>query len=128
MTPRPVHEGLFRTDPPALLGTRCGACGRSTFPRAMVCPYCGAEDTADVELSASGTLWLWTTVTNPPPGYTGKVPFGFGIVELPEGVRVITRLAVPDERYREGLPVQLRVVPLHTTDDGDEVETWEFGP
>jgi uncharacterized OB-fold protein len=57
----------MRDHPPALLGTRCGACGRHTFPRATVCPYCGAEDTADVELSPSGTLWLWTTVTNPPP-------------------------------------------------------------
>ena len=27
-----------------------------------------------------------------PPGYTGEVPFGFGVVELPEGLRVITRL------------------------------------
>jgi uncharacterized OB-fold protein len=123
-----VHDGLFRRDPPALLGTRCDACGRFTFPRTDVCPYCGATATVAVDLSPTGTLWGWTTVVNPPPGYRGEVPFGFGIVELPEGVRVVTRLAVPDESYRDGLPVQLRIVPLHTDDDGDEVETWEFAP
>jgi uncharacterized OB-fold protein len=81
-----------------------------------------------VTLSGSGVLWGWTTVTAPPPGYQGEVPFGFGIVELPEGVRVIARLAVPDDRYRQGLPVSIRIVLLHVTDDGDRVETWEFAP
>ena len=71
---------------------------------------------------------LWTTVTAAPPGYQGEVPFGFGIVELPEGVRVITRLAVPDDAYTDGLPMHLRIVPLHADDDGDAVETWEFAP
>jgi uncharacterized OB-fold protein len=82
----------------------------------------------DVTLSGTGVLWGWTTVTAPPPGYSGEVPFGFGIVELPEGVRVITRLAVPDDRFRAGLPVTMRIVPLHETDGGDVVETWEFAP
>ena len=33
-----VRDGLFTDDdPPALLGTRCGACGRVHFPRADTC-------------------------------------------------------------------------------------------
>jgi uncharacterized OB-fold protein len=125
---RPVHDGLFTTEPPALLGTRCDSCSRHTFPRASTCPYCGSESVRDVTLSSEGALWGWTTVTAPPPGYRGEVPFGFGIVELPEGVRVVTRLALPDDSYEPGLPVSLRIVPLHTDDDGAEVVTWEFGP
>ncbi len=35
-----------------------------------------------------------------PPGYAGAVPYGFGVVELPEGLRVITRLADPDDSLR----------------------------
>jgi uncharacterized OB-fold protein len=128
---RPVREGLFQTDPPGLLGTRCDECGGHTFPRAATCPYCGSERVADALLSPTGSLWLWTTVTAAPPGYTGDVPYGFGIVELPEGVRVITRLAVPDDSFVEGLPVHLRFVALPTgdaADAGDAVETWEFAP
>ena len=125
---RAVHDGLFRTDPPALLGSRCDDCGRHAFPRSTTCPYCGSERVNDVELSPTGTLWGWTTVTAAPPGYHGAVPFGFGIVELPEGVRVITRLAVPEDDYEPGLQMSLRIVPLHVADDGTQVETWEFGP
>jgi uncharacterized OB-fold protein len=125
---RAVHDGLFQADPPALLGSRCDECGQSAFPRAASCPYCGSERVTDVLLSATGALWGWTTVIAAPPGYHGEVPFGFGIVELPEGVRVITRLAVPDESYEHGLPVHLQIIPLFVDDDGTQVETWEFAP
>ena len=88
-----VREGLFTdSDPPSLLGSRCGACGSVHFPRADTCTYCATEDPEPVELSHQGTLWAWTAVTAPPPGYRGEVPYGIGVVELPEGLRVITRL------------------------------------
>ena len=58
-----------------------------------------------MELSRQGTLWAWTAVTAPPPGYQGEVPFGIGVVELPEGVRVITRLTESDPgALAEGQP------------------------
>jgi uncharacterized OB-fold protein len=124
-----VREGLFTDgDPPSLLGSRCTVCGRTHFPRADTCPYCAAEDPEPVELSPHGTLWAWTAVTAPPPGYQGEVPFGFGVVELPEGVRVITRLTESDPAaLSEGQPMELRVVPLHRDDDGNDVVTYAFG-
>lgn len=128
MSVEPVQAGLFQSDPPALLGTRCDECGHHAFPRASTCPYCGSERVGDVTLSGTGTLWGWTTVTTAPPGYHGDVPFGFGIVELPEGLRVITRLAHPVDGYTHGLAMHLRIVPLHTADDGTRIETWEFAP
>jgi uncharacterized OB-fold protein len=79
-------------------------------------------------LSDHGTLWGWTAVTAAPPGYRGEVPFGFGVVELPEGLRVITRLRQPVDDYRFGMPMQLQLATLHTNDDGDEVVTYEFTP
>src|SRR5580700_2044960 len=91
--PVPVKEGLFTdSDPPHLLGGRCRTCGHHHFPRRPICPYCASDATEPVELSATGRLWAWTAVTHPPPGYKGKVPYGFGVVELPEGLRVVTRL------------------------------------
>lgn len=128
MSARPVQPALFQTEPPALLGIRCDECGRQAFPRATTCPYCGSERVTDVTLSGTGTLWGWTTVTAAPPGYHGDVPFGFGIVELPEGLRVITRLATPVDGYTHGQAMQLRIISLHTADDGTEIETWEFAP
>lgn len=134
---RPVHPGLFREDPPALLASRCDACGRPAFPRADLCPYCGADTVTEITLSSTGTLWAWTTVLAAPPGYSGEVPYGFGIVELPEGLRVVTRLAAPVDGYTFGQPMRLRIVALERAerpghDDGEAASepllTWEFAP
>jgi uncharacterized OB-fold protein len=123
-----VRDGLFTSDG-ALLGSKCVACGSTLFPRADSCTYCAAEDPAPVELSRRGTLWSWTAVTAPPPGYQGEVPFGIGIVELPEGVRVITRLTESDPgALHAGQAMESRVVALHTDAEGNDVVTYAFAP
>ena len=126
-----VQEGLFTVDADGaahLVGGRCRACGRHQFPRSSLCPYCGADDVAEALLSPDGTLWASTAVTAAPPGYRGDVPYGFGVVELPEGVRVITRLTEPDPtRLRFGQDVRLQLVVLHRDDEGRDVLTWAFG-
>jgi len=127
-TSRPVTDGLFTEDPPRLLGGRCRECAQHHFPRLEQCPYCGAAAVVAVELSDHGTLWGWTTVTALPPGALGSVPYGFGVVELPEGLRVITRLADPDESWTFGQPMHLQIVELGTDADGAVVTTWEFAP
>lgn len=124
---RPVHEGLF-TDT-HLIGGRCGACSRHHFPAAAICPYCGASDVTRVELSDTGTLWGWTAVTAPPPGYQGEVPFGFGVVDLPEGIRVISRVEDADPgRLSLGMLVRFATTPVHTDEDGTTVVTYTFVP
>src|SRR5262249_59550618 len=127
MPSRPVQEGLW--DEQGLIGGQCGACGRHHSPAAVACPYCGAAEVARVELSETGTLWGWTAVTAAPPGYRGDVPFGFGVVELPEGLRVISRIEEPDPaRLSFGAPVRFALAPLDTDDDGTEVVTYTFAP
>jgi uncharacterized protein len=126
-TTRPVREGLFTEE--HLIGGRCTACARYHFAAAVICPYCGSEDVARVELSDTGTLRGWTAVTAPPPGYKGDVPFGFGVVELPEGIRVISRLEAADPgRLSFGTPMRFATAPLHTDEDGATVLTYTFVP
>ncbi len=125
-----VRPGLF-TDgaTPALLGSRCPACGAHHFPQQETCPYCAAEGPQPVELSGTGTLWAWTAVTAAPPGYQGEVPYGFGIVELPEGIRVITRLSASDPAaLSPGQTMELEIVPLHVDAEGNDVVTYAFAP
>ncbi len=125
-----VRQGLFTDgDEPRLLGGQCPACTRCHFPRAETCPYCSADGAQPVELSGSGRLWAWTAVTAAPPGYTGPVPYGFGVVELPEGVRVVTRLTEPDPaRLEAGQPMKLTVVPVGADESGSPVVTYAFSP
>ncbi|HLX88635.1 MAG TPA: OB-fold domain-containing protein [Acidimicrobiales bacterium] len=126
----PVRAGLFEDgDPPSLLGSRCGDCGGHSFPRHESCPYCASDSVTPVALSAHGSLWAFTAVTAPPPGYRGEVPYGFGVVELPEGVRVVSRLTEADPSVlRVGQTMDLVVVPLHVDDDGNDVVTYAFAP
>jgi uncharacterized OB-fold protein len=125
-----VHEGLFTDgDPPALLASRCGSCGSVLFPRVDACTYCAGVGTEPLDLLGPGDLWAWTAVTASPPGYEGEVPFGMGVVELPEGVRVITRLTESDPGALEpGQAMELRVVPLHRDAEGNDVVTYAFAP
>jgi len=128
----PVHDGLFSIaadGTPRLIGGLCASCQRHHFPLLTTCPYCSAQVVSETLLSAAGSLWGWTAVTTAPPGYRGEVPFGFGVVELPEGLRVITRLTEPvPERLEQGQPMHLVVAPLHVDDEGRSVVTYAFAP
>jgi uncharacterized OB-fold protein len=125
-----VRDGLFKDgDPPVLLAGRCTVCGNHLFPRADTCPYCSAPDPEPVELTGPTTLWAWTAVTAPPPGYLGETPYGVGVVEFPEGIRVIGRLTEDDPTTLFlGQPMALRIVPLHRDADGNDVLTYAFAP
>lgn len=124
----PIHDGLF-TEDGTLLGGRCPDCAQWHFPADADCPYCSGERCETRPLSDRGTLWLFTGVTTRPPGYLGEVPFGFGVVELPEGLRVISRLTEADPaRLRFGMPMELVIVPSHVDDEGREVLTYAFAP
>ena len=92
-----INAAVLRVDPDGvvLLGGFSPTSGRRHFPRAVVCPFSGADDVEPVDLPRTGTVWLHTTVSAPPPGYTGPVPYGIGIVEL-DGeplLRVVGRLS-----------------------------------
>ena len=51
------------------------------------------------------------------------------MVELPEGIRIVTRLTESDpSRLTPGQPMRLTVVPLHADDDGNQVVTYAFAP
>ncbi|HEX6167126.1 MAG TPA: OB-fold domain-containing protein [Acidimicrobiales bacterium] len=139
---RPAIEGWFTTgDEPALLGTRCRACGSAFFPReAGFCrnPGCDGDELDEVELSRTGRVWSYTDARyQPPPPYIPRhaegeeyTPFAIAAVELEaEGMVVLGQVAdgygVDDLSI--GAEVELVVEPLHT--DGDTTFlTWRWRP
>lgn len=128
----PVTDGLFafRDDGSIrLVGGYSASSGHHHFPLSDTCPYSGARDVERTELSGEGRLWGWTAVTVPPPGYRGEVPYGFGVVELPEGLRVVSRLTEPDpDRLHRDQPMRLVPELLYVDDEGREVVTYAFAP
>jgi uncharacterized protein len=129
--PRPIHPGLFvvEADGPRLVAACCRACARLHFPGETVCPYCAADGCEERRVGPSGRLWLYTAVTSRPPGYRGEVPYGFGVVELADGLRVIARLTEARlDRLRPALPVRLVVDELFHDEADRPVLSYAFRP
>jgi uncharacterized OB-fold protein len=137
MTQVPIAEGVFTwpSDDPQLIGSRCRQCGIVTFPAQDSCPRDSSTDMAQHLLDRRGRLWAWTTQDFPPPsppytGPTGKdfVPFGVGYVELGD-VKVESRLTTADAGVlRNGMDMELVIVPFRRDDDGNDVVTFAFQP
>lgn len=120
---------------PQLLGSRCSACGATTFPVQERCPKCSTAQMSDLPLPRRGTLVAWTTQGFPPgPPYTGPTgkaftPFGVGLVQLDDVIRVESRLTEADPaKLRTGMEVILTMVPLAVDDEGNEILTFAFQP
>lgn len=124
------------SDDPQLIGGRCAECGSVTFPQPPSCARCGSTSVESHPLPRRGTLWTFTTQGFlPKEPYAGGEtpetfqPFGVGIVELGDVVRVESRLTEADPgRLRIGMEMELRIVPFRTDDDGTEVMTFAFAP
>lgn len=121
---------------PQLIGSRCGDCGAATFPRQQRCPRCSGAEMAELLLPRRGTLVAWTTQGfMPGPLYAGRetaktfTPFGVGLVQLDDVIRVEGRLTENDPAKLDfGMEVEVTMVPFTTDDEGNEILTFAFRP
>ena len=101
-----------------LLASRCRGCGSVYFPRALSCrhPRCTDKALEDVRLGPVGTLYSVTVQAyRPPPLFAMDdwAPYALGLVELPEGLRLMAMLTgrAPHD-WRIGEAVILTTEPL----------------
>ena len=135
---RPIADGVFTwpAEQPQLIGSRCAACGVVTFPAQSGCPGCGREEMAVTPLARRGTLWTWTSQDFlPKEPYAGPeteedfAGFLLGYVELPDGVRVESRLVgVERDEVRIGMDLEFTLIPFGRDADGTELLAYAFQP
>ena len=121
---------------PQLVGSRCAGCGSTTWPKQDCCPRCSSANMSERLLPRRGTLVSWTTQGFVPKlPYAGSesaetfTPFGVGLVQLGDEVRVEARLTEHDPtKLRFGMDVEFVMVPFFVDEDGTEVVTWAFAP
>jgi uncharacterized OB-fold protein len=134
----PAIEGWFTVgDRPALLGSRCTACGNYAFPKEVAyCrnPSCEGSEFAEVELSRTGRIWSFTNACyQPPEPYVAAdpyVPFCLAAVELAEEKMVVMGQVVDGVTVDDlsvGDQVELVVDTLYR-ENGTEHVVWKWRP
>jgi uncharacterized OB-fold protein len=85
-----------------LCTTRCNACETLAYPPRTWCHACTSEDLDWVDLSGRGTLVAFSTQET---ATRFRAPDVIGLVDLDEGVRMLSRIAGTYEELRIGQTV-----------------------
>ena len=133
-----LRQGLWEDathtgESPHLIGSKCKECGEIFFPKKEKgwCVHCMKEGLEDIALSTRGKIHTASVVMQQPGGdfYHGPVPYAYGFVNLPEGVRVETLFTAADAHELEvGRDAELLIDRLYDDEDGNEVVTFMFRP
>lgn len=130
----PIREGLLsgslsQLDRVKLAGSKCTSCGETSLGTKDTCPNCGRNMVRKVSLSDRGILWSFTVVRHRPPGnYMGVEPFepfGLGLVELPDGLRIFSPIQCDIDRLEIGMELRFKPYVRHDTEHDVVAFTFE---
>ena len=72
---------------------RCPDCGNFQYHYRALCSFCMSDKIEDYPSSGQGEVWTYSVVyRNATAGYTEKVPYVVGLVELEGGVKVVSNI------------------------------------
>lgn len=107
-TPESVEfwEGCKRGE---LLIQQCRHCGKLRYYPRVACPWCGSEEYRWHKASGKGEVYSFIVVHPPTlPAFKDRVPYPVILVELEEGVRMISNMVdCKNEDIRIGMPVEV---------------------
>ena len=88
---------------------KCSQCGQFRFPPRIICPYCMSLESEWVEVEGGGTVYSFTIVHHAyTPAYEGELPYVVAIIELEEGIRLISNIVgCKPEQVEIGMHVEL---------------------
>ncbi|MER2536465.1 MAG: OB-fold domain-containing protein [Rhizobiaceae bacterium] len=87
----------------------CEDCGKWCFLPRTMCPHCLSTKLEWKPVSGRGRIFATTTQHHPPsPAFAQDVPYNISLVELDEGVRMITNvIGCPVESIKIGMAVNV---------------------
>jgi uncharacterized OB-fold protein len=88
---------------------RCTECGSWRHVPREMCAECGARCWEWAPSSGRGTLFTWTVVARAlHPDFAEDVPYAPAVIELDEGVRLLSQVVdCPIEELEMGMPVEV---------------------
>lgn len=72
---------------------RCSSCGEVSYPPRLTCPKCHSRQFETVKLQNEGKILSYTVTRVGPSQFADQTPYAVGIVELDDGVRIMTQIA-----------------------------------
>jgi uncharacterized protein len=102
---------------------RCGNCGALEHPPTVRCVACGSFDRGYVVASGRAQLYSYVVAHHPQvPSF--DYPLNIGLVELEEGIRLVTNIvACTAEQLELGMPLELCFLDSH-----DDIRLHQFRP
>ncbi|GAA4714923.1 Zn-ribbon domain-containing OB-fold protein [Brevibacillus fulvus] len=101
---RPFWEGLKRRE---LWIQKCDACQQAIFYPRLLCPHCFSEQVSWVRATGRGEIYSYTVVHRAFGPFAEQTPYVVAIVELEEGVRMMTRIVGDRADIAIGKPVMV---------------------
>ena len=90
-----------------LMIQHCGSCGCFVFYPRSVCPECLAPGPEWIEAAGTGAVFTFTVHHREAAGFAGQAPYVVAVIELDEGVRMLSRIVADPESIRIGDRVQV---------------------
>lgn len=79
-----------------LTTSRCGYCGRISFPPKALCPECWSQDIGWTDMPREGVLYSWTRIHAGPEVFQHLAPYVVGIVDFEQGLRLACPVVVSE--------------------------------
>lgn len=91
-----------------LLGVHCEVCNESFFPTRKICPNCRRKGKlSEKAMPRTGKIYSFTLVTGAPVGFEYETPYFLAIIELDNGVKILSQVVDSDaEKVKIGQPVK----------------------
>ena len=106
-----------------LVGSFCQNCSTPYFPSRKVCPKCRRKGKlVPQNMPHEGKIYSFTQVHAAPAGFEYETPYFMAIIELTNGVRVLSQLVdSPAEKVKLGAKAVMVFRKIFTDDDEDAI-------
>lgn len=101
---RPFWEGVKNNE---LRIQHCDDCNTHIFYPRTYCPHCFSDNVSWKKASGKGRIYSYTVVHNAFGEFADQVPYVVALVDLEEGVRMLTRIVGDRDQVAIDKPVSV---------------------
>jgi uncharacterized protein len=110
---------------PSLIGSNCKSCGKVSFPKKEVCPYCLTKSNYEtIEFGQKGTISTFTICHTAPRGF--EAPYALGLVNTDNNIQVLSQIEGDLSSMKQGEEVDLILSPTTVDEAGNQHFAWKY--